>query len=761
MRFESVRAHPFGPFEDATLALAPRMTVVYGPNEAGKSSWHAALYAGLCGMRRARGAARSDDRDFEDRHRPWGNAGGGWAATAVVALADGRRIELLQDLSNRSCSATDADLAGRDYASEIVYDGSPDGSRFLGLNRTTFLGVACVRQADVLGVLDDPEALQEDLQRAAATAGADATAARALDLLDEYLREHVGTPRATTKRLPVTKKRRDEALEALTEARRQHEDYVQRQAWLERLVQEADLRERRVAALRALVAEAAAAEAERHVERAVDLQSRFPGGAPRPTVADERLLNQVADALAGWRARPEATPPVGPTVEELEREAAEVAERAMAEAASTPPAPEPDGTATGLLAVGGAAVAAGIALLVAELPLPGMAALVGGAGLLLWRGLVKRRAAPSPPDTTALQTVIEGRLKLVRNRLEQRRAADRRYATEREEHSQAAAALRAAADAAGVPAADPVDQAEGLAEWRQRRQERVAERERLGARWDELQQVLAGRSVAELRESAEQSHAEADALAAAVDAEVLAAVRRESPGADQIGRFEEEARAARAARDTSRGEMQQREADLPSVVGAEEDVEAAEHELAQVQRLGETLRTTVEFLQRAEERVHRDIAPVLKTTVLEWLPRVTGGRYDDCKVAPESLEVDVRGGAGPWCAASYLSRGTAEQVYLLLRLALARHLTTPDEPCPMILDDIVAACDARRKLAVLETLQAISRETQVILFTHEDDVLAWAKEHLVEPDDRVVTLPPPVHGAARRQSPNALPLEPS
>ena len=52
MRFESVKAHAFGPFRDKTLELSPGMNVVYGPNEAGKSSWHAALYAGLCGRRR-------------------------------------------------------------------------------------------------------------------------------------------------------------------------------------------------------------------------------------------------------------------------------------------------------------------------------------------------------------------------------------------------------------------------------------------------------------------------------------------------------------------------------------------------------------------------------------------------------------------------------------------------------------------------------------------------------------------------------------
>ena len=57
MRIERVVAHAFGPLIDATLDLAPGMTVVYGPNEAGKSSWHAALYAGLCGVRRGRGGA--------------------------------------------------------------------------------------------------------------------------------------------------------------------------------------------------------------------------------------------------------------------------------------------------------------------------------------------------------------------------------------------------------------------------------------------------------------------------------------------------------------------------------------------------------------------------------------------------------------------------------------------------------------------------------------------------------------------------------
>ena len=55
MRIVSVTAADFGPLRSSTLGLAPGLTVVVGGNESGKSSWHAALYAALCGRRRSRG----------------------------------------------------------------------------------------------------------------------------------------------------------------------------------------------------------------------------------------------------------------------------------------------------------------------------------------------------------------------------------------------------------------------------------------------------------------------------------------------------------------------------------------------------------------------------------------------------------------------------------------------------------------------------------------------------------------------------------
>ena len=69
MRFDLVTAHAFGALRDAHLELRSGLNVVYGGNESGKSTWHAALYAGLCGRRR--GHPRKQDREFEKRRRPW------------------------------------------------------------------------------------------------------------------------------------------------------------------------------------------------------------------------------------------------------------------------------------------------------------------------------------------------------------------------------------------------------------------------------------------------------------------------------------------------------------------------------------------------------------------------------------------------------------------------------------------------------------------------------------------------------------------
>ncbi|HXQ95757.1 MAG TPA: hypothetical protein VN800_02435, partial [Candidatus Acidoferrales bacterium] len=147
-------------------------------------------------------------------------------------------------------------------------------------------------------------------------------------------------------------------------------------------------------------------------------------------------------------------------------------------------------------------------------------------------------------------------------------------------------------------------------------------------------------------------------------------------------------------------------------------------------------------LEQAQERVHRDIAPVLAAAIRDRLGALTAGHYDDATVDPASLEVRVRERTtGRWRDAQRLSMGTREQVYLLLRAAMAQHLVTTGETAPLLLDEVTAQADERRKVAMLETLHAMSRERQVILFTHDREVIEWARLHLERPEDSLVELP--------------------
>ena len=276
MRFESVKAHAFGPFRDETLELSPGMNVVYGPNEAGKSSWHAALYAGLCGRRRGPGTKKWDT-EFAERHKPW-DGDTAWDVGAIIELDDGRRVELRHDLARGvKSSARDVVLAGRDYADDIIFEGAPDGAQWLGLNRRSFVMTACIRQAEILALLNSPKTLQDALQRAASTTDRDGTASAALARLRDFRADFVGSKQAPTKPLRVTEEQVRSAESQLQEARDAHEDYLTRVEAVDKLEQEARDAERRLGVARAARKAAAAAAVDARHRQARALHANFPG----------------------------------------------------------------------------------------------------------------------------------------------------------------------------------------------------------------------------------------------------------------------------------------------------------------------------------------------------------------------------------------------------------------------------------------------------------------------------------------------------
>ena len=78
MRLLDLHIDGFGKFHDRTVRFEDGMNLVYGKNEAGKSTLHTFIRCMLFGMERGRGRAARND--LFTRFEPWQNKGayGGW-----------------------------------------------------------------------------------------------------------------------------------------------------------------------------------------------------------------------------------------------------------------------------------------------------------------------------------------------------------------------------------------------------------------------------------------------------------------------------------------------------------------------------------------------------------------------------------------------------------------------------------------------------------------------------------------------------------
>jgi hypothetical protein len=338
----------------------------------------------------------------------------------------------------------------------------------------------------------------------------------------------------------------------------------------------------------------------------------------------------------------------------------------------------------------------------------------------------------------AMQSSRRGDLQ---NQLSMRQAAEAAVKSAQNESIKAAGRLRAVADYCQIgESGDETAIVGRLHAWLHSRSEAAAAYQTACREWAELQELIGGGTLGELQSEALRRRQFANERRAGLDPHDLAALRIESDQVRQLERLRKELRQARSDADRLQGQRVVRASQLIAVSDAEEELEAATRELAAVRRLEHTLNATRDFLLRAQEQVHRTIAPLLAATVKMWLPTVTAARYVDVAVDPEDLSVRVKDVTGEWRNAALLSRGTSEQIFLLLRMAMATRLTRPGEVCPLLLDDVAVQFDNVRTDALLGVLHAISKERQIILFTQEDYVLAWARKNLRASIDCLRTL---------------------
>jgi len=876
MRFMVVRAAAFGPLIDEELQFTPGMNLILGPNESGKSTWLAALFAGLCGRRRGRGRGSKADIEFQEQFLPW--MSDEWLVECGVVLDDGREIELSHELLDRvDCHVIDR-TTGEDLSGEVMFDGAPDGSRLVGLNRDIVRSVMFIEQGALLAVLLDAANLQVHLQRAADHAEGDATARRAIESLELFVRERLGTERAPTRPIRVTRTRLREGETELSRAREMVLRFLDLLAQRNAASEEAQATASRVGRLRQVQGAKQIAELEGRLAEIVPLASEFTDGAPPDPAGRSRQLSRIDPVLTTWENLPELPKPVQrPTLVELESQLAELPKmpdedlepadeivevhresgriklelarlddlvtpevessmlgrtdpselRDLASSVEKGSRAEPPSRRNGPLAFGVAGLfgsALGVALWVAGEPAIGIPALAIGAvvslvGLL--QQMVRREvtiagdgggppkwvgdrlnALELPPDPIEIRRAavqlerIQGeraetaRRDAQRNNLEREleaaagrlvtllqprgiserdsESAYERYVDQcRERRAQALQAARREglekeldarrqlqrqadedlrmrtlaaeqlfeiASELGIDTrGDPDAAARRLRVWRDQEEEAHERRLEAWTRYKRLEGLLAGKTFEDLETERQQ-------LIERVGNVEIDGTKVEGQMDDEIEKLEALVKQQSSKRDNLAGEVKSLEETLPDLAGLEEAQARDAALLVRLEQSAKIVNTAIAYLQEAETTIHRTIAPRLQRAIEERLPAITEGRYREATVDPTDLSVRVKTQDGKWHPATVLSHGTKEQVYLLLRVALAEHLASNDETAPLVLDDVTVHMDTTRTRAVLELLHELSADRQIILFSQEEDVAEWARDSLRGKRDQVLTL---------------------
>ncbi|WP_159887172.1 AAA family ATPase [Paenibacillus puerhi] len=245
------------------------------------------------------------------------------------------------------------------------------------------------------------------------------------------------------------------------------------------------------------------------------------------------------------------------------------------------------------------------------------------------------------------------------------------------------------------------------------RQETAALRALLGESWEQ--------SLLQLREDGGR---ELEHMQAEIDARL-----------EEISRGLEEAREAR-----SRLRMElERLADGSRHANAMQLVEECRTETLRLAGRWAVQALCQQLIVRTKTIFEQDKQPLVMRRASEDFSRITGGRYTRILTPIGEQRVLAELSEGGLVETGRLSRGTAEQMYVCIRLALADEYGATGIRLPLIMDDLFVNFDDERLRRGLELLETVAGRGQLLLFTcHRHVQQAYAARF---PASTIVRLP--------------------
>jgi uncharacterized protein YhaN len=188
----------------------------------------------------------------------------------------------------------------------------------------------------------------------------------------------------------------------------------------------------------------------------------------------------------------------------------------------------------------------------------------------------------------------------------------------------------------------------------------------------------------------------------------------------EVAELEASVERARDDEANARARVENNTVDSEQVAGHSERLAGWREQLAILQRRARVYERTLSEIELAEQATMRTATRFLERQMVADIERITGGRYR--RVAVDDRNLDIRVHAPEkdgWVDVRSLSQGTLDLVYLAARLGLVRLVTGNRRP-PLVLDDPFISLDDDRARRALGLLREIAKDFQVIYLTTSD-----------------------------------------
>lgn len=227
------------------------------------------------------------------------------------------------------------------------------------------------------------------------------------------------------------------------------------------------------------------------------------------------------------------------------------------------------------------------------------------------------------------------------------------------------------------------------------------------------------KALAEAEAAAREARLRLELLAPSEETEEPPAGTAPPPTGRDRAAIDRELQAVQTELDAARSEAGQLTGRLQAAgdpLSLQAGAEGLRQEIAALETEYSALQLAAGALEQANTALQSRFSPALGQRAGEIFAELTGGAYH-CVTLDRTLRVFARDGRGVPRESVLLSAGTADQLYLAVRLAICQLVLPPEKAVPIILDDALASFDDQRCAAALRWLRKEAERRQILLFT--------------------------------------------